>query len=61
MFFRNRALQDLRVELARVSGSLASLADHEARIRRFERYMYAVPVSVLTSAAAVIIAWKTGR
>ena len=57
MFFRTRAWQELRIELARVAGAVDVMKDHENRLRRIERYMYAIPASLLGSAAAVVIAW----
>lgn len=57
MFFRSRAFQDIRVELARIAGGMQAIQDHEARLRRIERYMYSIPVSLFGSCAAIIIAW----
>lgn len=56
-----RALQDLRVSMAEVKGSLATLAasaeattkDHENRLRRIEKWVYGVPIT----AAATIVAF----
>jgi hypothetical protein len=59
LFSRARAFQELRVELARIAGGMTAIQDHETRIRRIERYMYAIPASILTSGAAVIIAWMS--
>lgn len=53
-----------RVELARVQGTLETLvatvaagqSDHEARIRRMERWIYSVPLSALAAIAAAAAA-----
>lgn len=74
LFGAQRTSQDeslVRVELARVQGTLAALieqmktsdaaqaaiaADHEVRIRAGERWRYAVPVSAFAAIAAAIAA-----
>lgn len=33
-------------------------ADHEARLRRFEMFMYGIPASILASTVAIIISWR---
>ena len=55
MFFRSRAFQDLRVELARIAGAVQAVQDHETRLRRVERYMYGIPASILGSAVSIIM------
>ena len=57
MLFRSRQFQELRIELARIAGAVDVMKDHENRLRRIERYMYAIPASVAGSAAAIVIAW----
>jgi hypothetical protein len=50
--------------MARLQGSVAALADqlralstdHETRLRRLERYAYAVPVSALAAIGAALAA-----
>jgi hypothetical protein len=51
------SIDTLRVETARIADTQADVKDHEDRLRRVERWMYALPVSLLSSAAAVVIAW----
>jgi hypothetical protein len=58
-----RALQDLRVSMAEVKGSLATLAasaepttkDHETRIRRIEKWVYGVPITAAATIVAFIV------
>lgn len=53
-----------RVELARVQGTLETLvatvaagqSDHEARIRRMERWIYSVPLTAASAIVASIVA-----
>lgn len=61
MFNRDRSL--VRVELARLEGTVAALvatssagqADHESRIRRVERWVYSVPLSAFAALASAYV------
>jgi len=68
--FGSRDKSLTRVELARLEGSFTALtqqlaamaaassaqfADHEARLRANERWRYALPAALLTSAATTIV------
>lgn len=59
VFGNRKAFNELRVEIARLTGLLTTITDHEARLRRVERYMYTIPASVITSAIALIVTWVT--
>jgi len=51
------SLGELQRTLARIeAGQARVVEDHEARLRRVERWVYAVPPTILVSAAAVITA-----
>jgi hypothetical protein len=34
------------------------LGDHESRIRRMERWLYALPITALTAIAAIVVALR---
>jgi hypothetical protein len=49
------------VELARLQGTVAGLAeqlrvlqDHETRMRRIERYMYGIPAAIVVALASAV-------
>lgn len=59
-------LAGMRAELARQSGQLAAVtqfmttatgadADHEGRLRSLERWRYALPISAVSGAAALLL------
>lgn len=52
---------ELQRTLARIeAGQTRVVEDHEVRLRRVERWVYAVPPSLIISAAAVAIALVRG-
>jgi hypothetical protein len=54
-------LGELRRTLGRIELRQESVVqDHEARLRRVERWVYAVPPAIIVSAAAIIVAIVRG-
>jgi hypothetical protein len=54
-------LGELRRTLARIELRQEGVVqDHEARLRRVERWVYAVPPTIVVSAAAVVVAIVRG-
>jgi hypothetical protein len=52
---------ELQRTLARIeAGQVRVVEDHEARLRRVERWMYTVPPTIVVSATAIIIAIVRG-
>lgn len=55
------SMGELQRTLARIeAGQARVVEDHEARLRRVERWVYAVPPTLITAGAAIIIAIVRG-
>ena len=51
------SMGELQRSLARIeAGQTRMMEDHEQRLRRVERWVYAIPSAVIVSAAAVVVA-----
>lgn len=49
-------LLGVKEAVTKMSNQAAQLSDHETRLRSVERWKYALPVSIVTSTTAIVIA-----